>query len=321
MKNFLKRQIKVIIFSLFGLLIKQSIFLKIFKSRFKSHRIPNSELRDRESTKSRLEKNIINLLDKIFATEYYGKLKDIQKIKELVDSNFNDGQGKYWAEHFYSNGPVSENLKKIAPKKNIINEEIFLVYKKIPEFIVSNKLENSNITHIIEIGSCSGRNLEFFKSILPNINYISLDIHDEILNFQKKKYESLNFNYYKGYAENIDDCINHYKIKNDNLIIFSSACIQYFHPIILETFFYKLKNFSNFNLFLDENTSNDFLKHGKLLSEHRGSLSFSHNYDAYAKKFNFKIREKKIIFPFSKEDKINKDTLHCFYHLTNKLDA
>ena len=34
-------------FSLFGLLIKQSPFLKIFKSRFKSHRIPNSELRER----------------------------------------------------------------------------------------------------------------------------------------------------------------------------------------------------------------------------------------------------------------------------------
>ena len=97
-------------------------------------------------------------------------------------------------------------------------------------FIKSNNLIDDQDTYIIQLGSSSGRVIEFFLKTFPKLNYISTDINDEILDFQKEKYNYSNLKYFKCYAEDIDECINNFNISDKNIILFSCGTLQYVNP-------------------------------------------------------------------------------------------
>ena len=109
------------------------IFLKtplinILKKRFKFHRFYKS-------------KNIFWLvLDTIFQREYFYKLKDKYKVRELTDSTLIDGEGRRWAEYYYNNHFKSlEELKKT--KIGIMYaDESSPLYSKIVDYIKINKI-------------------------------------------------------------------------------------------------------------------------------------------------------------------------------------
>ena len=53
------------------------------------------------------------ILDIIFQKEYFNKLDDKNKIRELSNSTLKYGQGRKWALHYYNNHfRTIENLKK-----------------------------------------------------------------------------------------------------------------------------------------------------------------------------------------------------------------
>ena len=70
------------------------------------------------------------------------------------------------------------------------------IYQKMINFIKQKNFHENEDTYIIQLGSSSGRDLEFFLNFFPKINYISTDINDEILDFQKK-YNFNNLKYFK----------------------------------------------------------------------------------------------------------------------------
>ena len=150
------------------------------------------------------------------------------------------------------------------------------------------------------------------------MNYISTDVNDEILDFQKEKYTHLNFKYFKCYAEDIDKCINYFNISDKNIILFSVGSLQYINPIFLEEFFLKIKQFKKINLFIYDPIELSFIEKNKdIISNYRWNSSFSHRYDEYARKFGSKIIESKIIRPFLKEDKHHSKTGNFYLHSTN----
>jgi len=192
-------------------------------------------------------------------------------------------------------------------------EDSSLIYRRIIDFIKINNLEKNEDVYILQIGSCSGRELEFFYNIFPELNFISTDINDEILDFQKEKYRYKNFNFYKCYAENISKCIVDNNIQNKIIIIFSSGSLQYVNPNFLIDFFNELKKFKNMNFFLNEPISLSFIKNGNAIYKSRGNISFSYRYDQYCK--DFKIIEKIILTPYAKDNILHKDTGHYFLHI------
>ena len=189
------------------------------------------------------------------------------------------------------------------------------MFERMINYIKSNNLSDDKNSYIIQLGSSSGRDLEFFLKIFPKLNYISTDVNDEILDFQKEKYSYPNLKYFKCYAEDIDECINHFKISNKNIILFSSGSLQYVNPFFLEEFFLKIKNYKNLNLFINEPVNLLFIDNNKLISNYRGSISFSHRYDKYAKNSNFNIIENQVIRPYSMDDKQHSQTGHFDLHL------
>tara|TARA_B100000029_G_C17371507_1_gene886318 strand:- start:204 stop:983 length:780 start_codon:yes stop_codon:yes gene_type:complete len=254
-------------------------------------------------------------LDILFQREYFNKLKSKEKLRELADSSLGFGEGRKWAQMYYDKH--FQTLDEFKKRKTglLSSDKAVPIFTSIIGFIKNKQLEENKNVYIIQLGSSSGRDLEFFYKIYPKLNYISTDVNDEILNFQKEKYDYSNFSFFKCHAEDIDRCINHFNIENKILILFSSSSLQYVNPYYLKEFFNKVKKYNNLNFFIGETVSLNFINNSKKMSDSRLDISFSHRYDEYANEAKMKIIEKRIIRPFSKNHPIHKDTGHFYLHL------
>ena len=186
--------------------------IKILKKRFKFQT---------NTLHSLYNKNIFyKLLDILFQKEYFNKLEDKFKIRELTNSTLTDGEGREQALHYYN--IHFQNLDELKKRRvgRISASEASPIYEKMINFIKSNNLIYDKNTYVIQLGSSSGRDLEFFINIFPKLKYISTDINDEILNFQKENYNYSNLQYFKCYAEDIDKCIKNLNIFDGNIILF-----------------------------------------------------------------------------------------------------
>jgi len=280
-------------------------FINILKRRFKFHR----------SSKKR---NVIwFVLDTLFQREYFNKLKNKEEIRELTNTTLIDGEGKKWAEYYYNKHfQTLDELKKRRVGIMLLNN-VSPIFERMINFIKLNNLSDDKNTYIIQLGSSSGRDLEFFLKIFPKLNYISTDVNDEILDFQKEKYTYPNFKYFKCYAEDIDKCIDHFKISEKNIILFSIGSLQYVNPFFMEEFFSKIKTYKNLNLFISEPVSLLFIDNNKLISDNRGNISFSHRYDEYAKNSNLSIIANQVIRAYSKDDKQHGQVGNFDLHVSN----
>jgi len=304
MISFKKIIYNIIKFPLILIFIKTPLII-ILKKRFKLINFPK-------------KKYIIwFVLDTLFQREYFNKLKDKNEMRELTNSTLIDGEGKKLAEYYYNKHfQTLDELKK--RRIGIMSQsDATPMFERMINYIKSNNLSDDKNTYIIQLGSSSGRDLEFFLKIFPKLNYISTDVNNEILDFQKEKYSYPNLKYFKCYAEDIDECINHFKISDKNIILFSSGSLQYVNPFFIEEFFSKIKNYKNLNSFIFEPVSLLFLDNSSFISVYRGNTSFSHRYDEYAKKSGFNIIENKVIRPYSTDDKQHRHTGHFYLQASN----
>ena len=279
--------------------------INILKKRFKNHRFLK-------------KRNIIwFVLDAVFQREYFNKLKNKKEIRELTNSTLIDGAGRKWAQNYFNK--CFQTLDELKKRRTgtMSQSDANPMFERMINYIKSNNLSDDKNTYIIQLGSSSGRNLEFFLKIFPKLNYISTDVNDEILDFQKEKYRYPNLKYFKCYAEDIDECINHFKISEKNIILFSSGSLQYVNPFFLEEFFSKIKNYKNLNLFISEPISLLFIDNSNLISDNRGNISFNHHYDKYAKNSNFNIIENQVVRPYSIDDKQHGQTGHFDLQVSN----
>ena len=279
--------------------------INILKKRFKNYR-------------SIKNKNIIWLiLDVLFWREYFIKLKDKIELRELTDSTLMDKNGRKWALHYYQQNFIKLKELKTRRTGNMSTNDAEPIYEKMVNFIKSNNLTDDQDTYIIQLGSSSGNDIEFFLKTFPKLNYISTDINDEILDFQKEKYNYSNLKYFKCYAEDIDECINNFNISDKNIILFSCGTLQYVNPSFLKEFFLKLRKYQKLNFFALEPISLSFIDDNKKISDHRVNISFSHRYDEYVRNSNANIAEFQVIRPYSKDDKRHGDTGHLYLHVEN----
>ncbi len=285
------------------LILLKTPVVNLLKKRFFKHR----------SLKSR--GYFMFVIDTLFEREYLCKQENKKYVRELISSTVDFGEGEKWAKHYFVNS--AQNLDSLKKSKvgSISDYENRPIFGEIINFIKIHKLSNDENTNIVQLGSSSGKDLEFFNNYFPKLNYISTDINDEILNFQKKKYDYKNFKYFKCFAEDIDKCLDHFNLTNKKLILFSIGSLQYVVPFYLKQFFSKVKNFRDLNLFICEPIKLSFIDNNTDCSQYRGKSSYSHNYKKYAFKFN--TLEKRIIRPYENTEYHFKDTGTYYLHLAN----
>ena len=147
---------------------------------------------------SLVKRNIIWIaLDTLFQREYFNNSKNKEEIRELTNSTLIDGGGKKWAEYYYNKHFQTLDELKKRRTGTMSQSDATPMFEKMINYIKSNNLSDDKNTYIIQLGSSSGRDLEFFLKIFPKLNYISTDINDEILDFQKEKYSYPNLKYFK----------------------------------------------------------------------------------------------------------------------------
>ena len=264
------------------------------------------------------KKNLfLDYLDYIFIKEHILKIKDQNEIRNLFSEIVKSEEGLKLAELYYKTNK-SKNLEDLKKEKTGVISTIDAIplFKNLIRFIKVNNFENNNDVYIIQLGSSSGRDLEFFYNYFPKLNYISTDVSDKILDFQKEKYKFKNFNYFKCFAEDIEKCINHFQIESKNIIIFSNGSLQYVLPFFLKDFFQKIGKIKNVNIFINEPFDQNLYPLKNILSKYSGSLKFSHDYDKYAK--DLKILDKRIIKLFTKNNLNYSDASTYYLHLSNK---
>ena len=250
---------------------------------------------------------IFGVIENIYWQKYFCHINDPYLQRNITSKSLSNGNGIKWAK-IYSKNPPSNfqelNRNKVgkmsAFKANPIHFEIY-------KFIKKNNYNNSK-TAIIQIGSCSGSDLFFFYNYFKEIKYISTDINNEILNFQRIKINNKKFIFYKCYAEEIDKCIQKYCGNIKNIVIFSSGTLQYVNPFFLSKMRINLSKIYNkkINLFITEpiikfNVDSFYYKSICL-----GHYSFSHNYSKYFNKF--KLKKRLIISPY-----LNGNDVRHFY--------
>ena len=125
------------------------------------------------------------VIENIFWEQYFCKINNPYVQRELTNKSLLNGNGEKWAEHYFKKSAKNfKELKKIKVGKLIAFKEV-PIYKEIYNFIKRGNLNNQK-TSIIQIGSSSGSDLIFLNNYFKKIKYISTDINDEIINFQKK---------------------------------------------------------------------------------------------------------------------------------------
>ncbi len=239
------------------------------------------------------------LVTVVYFKKYYSKIKDPKKQREISFNTLNDNEGVKWAKHYYN-----ENSKG-----NFHRKEREQIYIKTSELIISKSLNNKK-TLFINVGSSSGLDLIYFYKKFSEMSYLSSDINDEIINFQRQLYKDYNINYFKGsadlVAENLDYLVEKYNA--EKAIIFCNGSLQYEIPYYLDKGLKFLKNSKvKFYFCLTEAIE---LKFKSDDSYHRKNILWIHNYPSYLKKYKFNIIWEKL----SKENQIKNNSIGIIFN-------
>ncbi|MDB3888964.1 hypothetical protein N9341_05460, partial [Candidatus Pelagibacter sp.] len=111
------------------------------------------------------------LITTLYFNDYFRNLKDKKKQKDIILATLSNGQGLYWANLYYHKGFSHREMRKT-------------IYVETENLIKKKNLDNKDV-FFVNLGSCSGLDLLYFKNKFQNINYISSDISEETINFQK----------------------------------------------------------------------------------------------------------------------------------------
>lgn len=238
----------------------------------------------------------------VYFKNYYSKIKNPKKQREISFSTLDYGEGVKWAKHYFE-----ENSKG-----NIHRKEREDIYKKTSELIINKSLNNKK-TLFINIGSSSGVDLIYFYKKFNEIVYLSSDINDEIIDFQKGLYKNHDIHYFKGpadqVAENLDTLGKKYD--TEKIIIFCNGSLQYEIPFFLNRGFENL-NKAKIKFFYCMAEAFE-LKFDKTDNYNKKNILWMHNYPKYISKNNLEIIWQKI----SKENQIYNNSINIIF--TNNL--
>ncbi len=214
---------------------------------------------------------------------YYRNLNDPNKQRRISLNTLGDGEGKYWAKHYYYTevGHKNSPQQVVKARKNIYEETIKLINNY-------NLDKEDNL--FINLGSSSGNDIEFFYNHFKKFKYISIDVNQEIISFQKEVLNIPNIKYHVGTSEKAADIIKKYQNNNSKILIFTNGTLQYEIPYFLNKMFKSLKTINNKIYFcLSERYEKTFKENINIKSYHRKNILWVHNYEQYLKENNFNI--------------------------------
>lgn len=217
------------------------------------------------------------------------------------------------------------NVGEIYDKNNVLKSNNYdiskLDYKGLPYrevfkcYDYLNKIEKDNSAKqilLFQLGSASGHDLIWVLKNTNINNFISSDISESALDFQKKyifdqdlfnKNKNLKIEFIKQSCIELSEYLINPKFQDNIIVIFGKGSLQYETPENIKSFFNNLAHVKNLYLSISQPLSNNFLElsNNDFLSSYRGHFSFNHNYKLLAEKFGMRI----IDYSFTNLDGVN----------------
>ena len=238
------------------------------------------------------------LVTVVYFRNYYSKMKNPNKQREISFKTLDSGEGVKWAKHYFDKNS----------KGNIHRKEREDIYNKTSELIVEKFLNNKK-TLFINIGSSSGLDLLHFYNKFNEMFYLSSDINNEIIDFQKEVYKDHNIHYFTGpvdvVAENLEDLKKKYDA--EKVIIFCNGTLQYEIPFFLNKSLEILKK-SKVKFFFCMTEAFE-LKFNNVDSYNKKNILWMHNYPKYIYNNNLKIVWQKI----TKENQVYNNSINIIF--------
>lgn len=251
-------------------------FIIIFEkklSRFRSLKMNN---------KSILPFLRYNVFDKfmisLYYNNYYKNLNNPKKQIEISKRYNQSGDGLILAKEYYKDPSLGHRKSSILFYQNVEN-------------LINEKNLNNTQTYFMNFGSSSGLDILNFREKYEKINYISCDIDNNSIQFQRqvslKKFP--NIEYTTDSLEVV--CKNIKKILDKNseikIIFFTNNTLQHNIPSLIVELYENLKQIKNDFYFCATEKLKLNVKESQL-SEHINYVQWHHDLKKYAEKYEFK---------------------------------
>jgi hypothetical protein len=150
---------------------------------------------------------------------------------------------------------------------------------------------------VIQVGSCSGRELAWLAGQQPRHAYVGIDIYPEMIAFATSKHGASNVRFELASAREIGAVLA--RAAGRDAIVMSTGAMTYVQPEHVRAFFAALAAVPGLECLLvepaDEAAGSPDVLAG---SRWRADLSYTHDYRWYAERAGLRTLESRIIRPF-----------------------
>jgi len=284
-----------------GLMIGMPICSLDFFEKYKYYLLSSWRLKEKRKT---LDNFLYKALMAYWIRFEYLAEKDPDKRESLKEISMGGAGGKEWARSY------DEPINFESKIGRLLYAEACPLLPEIDKILSS--IARSVV--VIQVGSSSGKEIAWLAKKNPIHRYIGTDIYPEVIAYSSGSHNLPNLSFQLYSAKEIYNLLNKYK--DEEVIIFSSASLQYVQPEHLEAFFSSIGRISNLDVLLLE-PANELKGNPEKLngSLWRGNFSYTHNYRLYAEKAGLYTKKFQIIrpyFPYN-DFPMHNGTVHYFY--------
>lgn len=168
---------------------------------------------------------------------------------------------------------------------------------------------------VIQVGSCSGRELAWLAARHPDHHYLGIDIYPELIAYAVAKHGDANVRFEVAAAKDIAAVLS--RTGDRKVFVVSTGALTYVQPEHVEVFFAALAKMPRVEcLLVEPGNESEGSPDALMGTRWRAELSYTHDYRWYAERAGLRTLESRIIRPFLPYEAFpsyHRDTVHYFY--------
>lgn len=180
------------------------------------------------------------------------------RLGNIVLSNIPENDQKKLINRIHNN----YSIKYFDHFTNLNNYDDLEKFKLKNHQQLEDLVKNNQDSYFIQLGSCTGREVIFFKEKYPSLKCISTDINKEFLDFQEQKYKN-KLNYALLDIKDIDSFLKKENIIDKKKIIYINGILNYLNEKEIEKIILKFSEIKNTFFVLNHVILRDIKQKGK----------------------------------------------------------
>lgn len=173
--------------------------------------------------------------------------------------------------------------------------EAFPLFNDLDGFLSGRKA-----MHVIQIGTCSGKDIAWFSTRHPQLRFTGTDLYDSAVQLARRAHQSGNLGFLQAAADNIHLVAS--SVTEPEVVIFTNGAALYIFPEILPQVLGRLaQTGKKIHLMVCEPNSRAMMTRPvrRPLSKPSANMGYDHDYRAYAEQAGFSTVTEMNIEPYA----------------------